>query len=124
VCGSVGGVDVATAATHCFTVRRFQDSGRSLGYAHVDFATPAAAADAVAKDGQYLLGRFLSVEYAKPKRSQKGAPHAKRQCRCRCGWSLTCPCASQMWHIRWVRARRTARRCLSRTCRTMLRRTR
>ncbi len=53
--------------------RRYQDSGRAMGYAHIDFTTTEAAAAAVALDGKYMLGRFLNVEYAKAKRSQKGA---------------------------------------------------
>ncbi len=51
---------------------RYQDSGRAMGYAHVDFTTAEAAAAAVALDGKYLMGRFLNVEYAKAKKSQKG----------------------------------------------------
>lgn len=56
----------------CFPYYRYQDSGRAMGYAHVDFTTAEAAAAAVALDGKYLMGRFLNVEYAKAKKSQKG----------------------------------------------------
>jgi len=45
---------------------RFQDSGRLMGYAHVDFDSEAALAAALERDGQYLGGRFINVSRAKP----------------------------------------------------------
>jgi RNA recognition motif-containing protein len=51
---------------------RYQDSGRAMGYAHVDFATPSAAEAAVALDGKFMMGRFLNVEFAREKKTQKG----------------------------------------------------
>ncbi|CAM9347847.1 unnamed protein product, partial [Choristocarpus tenellus] len=41
---------------------RWQDSGRARGYAHVVFESPAGAQAAFAKDGQYLNGRYLTVQ--------------------------------------------------------------
>ena len=45
---------------------RWQDSGRLRGYAHVDFASAAGAAAALALDGKELGGRWLRVAAARP----------------------------------------------------------
>jgi nucleolin len=55
-CGEI--VDVRAPTYH--------DTGRLRGYAHVDFATLAAAAAALKLDGKYLRDRFVNVEPAKP----------------------------------------------------------
>lgn len=44
---------------------RYQDSGRLMGYAHVDFATKDAAKKALGLDGKHLGGRFLRIQIAK-----------------------------------------------------------
>ncbi|RYG42484.1 hypothetical protein EON68_01750, partial [archaeon] len=52
---------------------KYQDSGRLMGYAHVDFGTAADVEAALAKDGNYLGGRFISVLRAKPSSSSGDA---------------------------------------------------
>ena len=44
----------------------FQDSGRLRGYAHVYFASKAAAAKALELDGRYIGERFISVQPPRP----------------------------------------------------------
>eukprot|EP00536_Pseudo-nitzschia_multiseries_P006612 jgi/Psemu1/255521/estExt_Genewise1Plus.C_1430069 len=60
---------IETAAGHpvkTIVFPRFEDSGRSKGYCGVYFASPKAAADAVAKcDGAELHGRWLRVQTGK-----------------------------------------------------------
>src|SRR5262245_31425766 len=46
--------------------RRFHDSGRLRGYAHVDFKKAGGVTAALARDGAYLGGRFISVAAANP----------------------------------------------------------
>ncbi|CAB1115770.1 unnamed protein product [Ectocarpus sp. CCAP 1310/34] len=41
---------------------RWQDSGRPRGYAHVAFAGSSGAQAAFGRDGQYLNGRYLTVQ--------------------------------------------------------------
>lgn len=41
---------------------RWQDSGRPRGYAHVAFAGASGARAAFGRDGQYLNGRYLTVQ--------------------------------------------------------------
>ncbi|CAN0490837.1 unnamed protein product [Ectocarpus sp. 12 AP-2014] len=41
---------------------RWQDSGRPRGYAHVAFAGSSGARAAFGRDGQYLNGRYLTVQ--------------------------------------------------------------
>lgn len=45
---------------------RYQDSGRLMGYAHVDFGTKAEATKALAKNGQHVGGRYVKIAVAKP----------------------------------------------------------
>jgi RNA recognition motif-containing protein len=45
---------------------RYQDSGRLMGYAHVDFPTKAAATKALSQDGKSVGGRYIKVAIAKP----------------------------------------------------------
>jgi RNA recognition motif-containing protein len=56
---------------------KYQDTGRLLGYAHVEFSTRDAAQAALRLDGRYIGERFVSVEAAKP------AELAARTWRCR-----------------------------------------
>ena len=44
----------------------FHDTGRLKGYAHVAFATRAAAAKALELDGRYIGERFISVQASRP----------------------------------------------------------
>lgn len=43
---------------------RYQDSGKPMGYAHIEFATAAASAAAVAKSGEYMGKRYVTVQPA------------------------------------------------------------
>mmetsp|Transcript_56181 Transcript_56181/g.162806 ORF Transcript_56181/g.162806 Transcript_56181/m.162806 type:complete len:388 (-) Transcript_56181:127-1290(-) len=56
----------------------WQDSGRLRGYAHVDFATPAARDEALKMDGIKVAakGRFLKIESAKSPSGSSPAPSA------------------------------------------------
>ena len=45
---------------------RFNDSGRLMGYAHVQFASSDSLEAALARDGAYLGERFLTVEASRP----------------------------------------------------------
>lgn len=45
---------------------RYQDSGRLMGYAHVDFGTKAEATKALGKNGQHVGGRYIKIAVAKP----------------------------------------------------------
>lgn len=51
-CGKISGVRMP----------RWQDSGRPRGYAHVAFAGSKGARAAFGRDGQYLKGRYLTVQ--------------------------------------------------------------
>ena len=50
-----------------------RETGRSRGFAHVEFSTPAEAASAAAKfNGQELDGRAVKVEVAAPRGTPAG----------------------------------------------------
>eukprot|EP00039_Didymoeca_costata_P024358 m.10078 g.10078 ORF g.10078 m.10078 type:complete len:338 (-) comp4197_c0_seq1:79-1092(-) len=51
-----------------------KESGKFYGSGFLTFETPEAAAAAVAKAGQDLLGRPLKIEFAKPKAGGAGTP--------------------------------------------------
>ena len=46
---------------------RWQDSGKPMGYAHVEFASAADAAGAIKLSGEYMLSRYLDISAAKPR---------------------------------------------------------
>lgn len=78
-CGSTSEAAAASASgdesTGIVAIRmpRYQDTGRSMGYAHVVLESEEAAAKALGKDGSYLGKRFLSVVKANARRHGSGA---------------------------------------------------
>lgn len=58
---------------------RFNDSGRLMGYAHIQFESADSVAAALARDGAYLGERFLTVEASRPVAEGPGASLAQSQ---------------------------------------------
>jgi len=62
----------------------FHDSGRSRGYAHIEFGTSRSAELALTKDGATMGSRYLSVQRSNSRRGNKRAvPDKPRPPKCR-----------------------------------------